>query len=143
MSSDWKEYFLEEIAVPKRGLIDGPFGSNLPASDYTVSGIPVIRGSNLSINGRRFQDDGFIYVAEATAKRLERSLCYPGDIIFTKKGTLGQIGIIPEKARFPKYLLSSNQMKLTVNKEIADNKFVYLFLSAKEQIEKVLLRKVC
>jgi|GEM_PF-4136821 len=34
-------------------------------------------------------------------------------------------------------------MKLTVNKEIADNKFVYLFLSAKEQIEKVLLRKVC
>jgi type I restriction enzyme S subunit len=137
MSSDWKEYRLEEIAIPKRGLIDGPFGSDLPASDYRDSGIPVIRGGNLSLYGRRFQDSGFIYVSEDTSKRLERSLCYPGDIIFTKKGTLGQIGLIPENARFSKYLLSSNQMKLTVNEEIADNKFVYLLLSAKEQIEKI------
>jgi type I restriction enzyme S subunit len=137
MSSEWKEYRLEEIAMPKRGIIDGPFGSNLPASDYRDSGIPVIRGGNLSLYGRRFQDNGFIYVSETTAKRLERSLCYPGDIIFTKKGTLGQIGLIPENARHSKYLLSSNQMKLTVNEKIADNKFVYLLLSAKEQIEKI------
>lgn len=133
----WKEYRLEEIAITDRGLIDGPFGSNLPASEYTQTGVPIIRGSNLSLGGMRFYDDGFVFVSEATSKKLERSLCFPGDIIFTKKGTLGQIGIIPKHARYSKYLLSSNQMKLTVNENIANKDFVYLFLSAKDQIEKI------
>ncbi|MFZ4476220.1 MAG: hypothetical protein ACOYPR_13565 [Saprospiraceae bacterium] len=64
MRSEWKEYRLEEIAIPKRGLIDGPFGSDLPASDYRDSGIPVIRGGNLSLYGRRFQDSGFIVTSQ-------------------------------------------------------------------------------
>ena len=133
----WEDRCLEEIAMPIRGMVDGPFGSNLPAAEYTNTGVPVIRGANLSLGKQRFHDADFIFVSEVTAQRLERSLCYPGDIIFTKKGTLGQIGIIPAKSRFPKYLLSSNQMKLSINVEIADKDFVYLYLSAKQQIEKI------
>ncbi len=135
--SKLKQFKLNEIAVKDRGLIDGPFGSNLPASDYIYSGVPVIRGCNLSLGKQKFVDKGYIFVSEKTAKKLERSKCIKGDIIFTKKGTLGQIGIIPENSKYETYILSSNQMKLSVNKHVADNLYVYYYLSSKNTIEKI------
>jgi len=134
----WSNFYLKDIADGQFGFVDGPFGSNLPASDYTPRGIPVIRGSNLTLGEKKFHDEGFIYVSESTAKRLARSICKRGDIIFTKKGTIGQIGIIPSNSRYESYLLSSNQMKLSVNKEIANNLFVYYYLSSKTSIEKII-----
>jgi type I restriction enzyme, S subunit len=125
MASDWQEVTLGEIAREDYGLVDGPFGSNLPASDYTTTGVPVIRGGNLSLGESRFNNDEFVFVSEVTAQRLARSLCYPGDIIFTKKGTLGQTGIVPNNPRFDKFLLSSNQMKLSVDTKKADPLFIY------------------
>lgn len=135
----WELTNLADIASQGNyGLVDGPFGSNLPASDYTLSGIPVIRGSNLSQGTIRFKDDNFVFVSDQTAQRLARSLCKHNDIIFTKKGTLGQVGIIPETARFPEYLLSSNQMKLSVNPKKANPLFIYYFVSSLSSREKIL-----
>ena len=91
----FKQTTLVDIAVPD-GSVDGPFGSNLPASAYTESGIPVIRGVNLSLGKERFKANDFVFVSDHTADRLERCNCLPNDIIFTKKGTLGQTGIVPE-----------------------------------------------
>ena len=139
MGGDWRELTLEEIArADSYGLVDGPFGSNLPASCYTDSGVPVIRGSNLSKGPARFKADDFVFVSEKTAERLSRSICVPNDVVFTKKGTLGQTGLIPENGILDKYLLSSNQMKLSVNTEIADPLFVYYYVSSPQSIEKIL-----
>ena len=131
MASEWVYSTLGEIAEGDgRGLVDGPFGSNLPVSDYVADGIPVIRGSNLTIGNARFVDDEFVFVSQATAQRLSRSLCKGGDIVFTKKGTLGQTGFIPSNHRYPQFLLSSNQMKLTVDRSVADPLFVYYYVSS-------------
>ncbi|MHC5917290.1 MAG: restriction endonuclease subunit S [Nostoc sp.] len=121
-----------------RGLVDGPFGSNLPASEYVPVGIPVIRGVNLSLGDVRFKDNEFVCVSDETAKRLERSLCSFEDVIFTKKGTLGQIGIIPRTHRYKKFLISSNQMKLSVDRDIADPLFVYYYLSSAASRKKII-----
>jgi type I restriction enzyme S subunit len=137
-SDEWRQSTLGDIAQAEYGLVDGPFGSNLPASEYVSSGIPVIRGSNLSLDGPRFKEDAFVYVSEAFAQGLARSLCVPGDIIFTKKGTLGQTGIIPASSRFDKFLLSSNQMKLSVDPNKADPLFVYYFVSSPVSQEKII-----
>src|SRR5215210_3159888 len=110
------------------GLVDGPFGSNLPAADYTLTGIPVIRGSNLTLGETRFRDKEFVFVSRETAKRLVRSVCEPDDIIFTKKGTLGQTGIVPRDHQYKEFLLSSNQMKLSVDMDVADPLFVYYYV---------------
>ena len=84
MASKWNQTSLGSIATDDGyGLVDGPFGSNLPASCYTQEGIPVIRGSNLSLGLSRFRAKEFVYVSRETAKRLERSLCRPFDIVFT------------------------------------------------------------
>lgn len=137
-NDEWRQSTLGDIAQAEYGLVDGPFGSNLPASEYVPSGVPVIRGSNLSLGGLRFNEDAFVYVSEAFAQGLARSLCVPGDIIFTKKGTLGQTGIIPASSRFHKFLLSSNQMKLSVDPTKADPLFVYYFVSSPISQEKII-----
>ena len=134
----WSETTLGAIAVGDHGLVDGPFGSNLPASAYTAYGVPVIRGSNLSLSESRFNDREFVFVSDETTARLGRSICRPGDIVFTKKGTIGQTGFVPLCGRFDRYLLSSNQMKLTVNPEKADSLFVYYVVSSPEVREKVV-----
>ncbi|WP_313168754.1 restriction endonuclease subunit S [Massilia oculi] len=132
------EVELGEIALAgDAGLVDGPFGSNLPASDYVPHGVPVIRGSNLSKGEVRFKGEDFVFVSDATADRLNRSTCIPRDIIFTKKGTLGQVGIVPPRP-YEKYLLSSNQMRLRVNEAIANADYVYYALSTYDSISKII-----
>jgi len=129
---------LGAIAVEKYGLVDGPFGSNLPAKLYTKTGIPVIRGVNLSLGKYRFNEANFKFVSEETANMLRRSNCVPRDIVFTKKGTIGQTGIIPIFSLYNRFLLSSNQMKLTVNREMAVPEYVYYYVSSPSVREKII-----
>ena len=136
--SGWQRTILGALAKSGHGFVDGPFGSNLPASEYVPAGVPVIRGSNLSLGVCRFSDKEFVFVSDETARRLERSLCGPNDIVFTKKGTLGQVGFIPTKHRFDRFLLSSNQMKLSVNPEKADPLFVYYYVSSPASRVKII-----
>ncbi|MEZ2349552.1 restriction endonuclease subunit S [Caballeronia sp. RCC_10] len=117
--------------------MDGPFGSNLPATAYVEHGVPVIRGSNLSKGEFRFKNEGFVFVSDSTANKLGRSTCIARDIVFTKKGTLGQVGIVPDGS-FSRYLLSSNQMRMRVDTEKANPDYVYYALSTREAIERVI-----
>lgn len=134
----FKQVRLNEIAAGGGGgLVDGPFGSNLPATAYVDFGVPVIRGSNLSKGRFRFRDEGFVFVSQETADKLSRSACQPGDIIFTKKGTLGQVGIVPFNS-FQRYLLSSNQMRLRVDNGLANPEYVYYALACPDAIDKVI-----
>jgi type I restriction enzyme S subunit len=139
MSDDWQDTTLGEIAVRENhGFVDGPFGSNLAASSYVENGIPVIRGTNLSLGTSRFRSESFVYVSSETASRLSRSICRPLDIIITKKGTIGQVGLVPLNSKYSEYLLSSNQMKLTVDNNKADPLYVYYYLSSPTSREKIL-----
>ena len=139
MAGEWHQTTLGSIATKDGyGLVDGPFGSNLPASLYTEEGVPVIRGSNLTLGTRRFRGEEFVFVSSDTAKRLERSLCRPLDIVFTKKGTLGQTGLVPEGGKHDRYLLSSNQMKLTVDRRVAYPLFVYYVVSSPDSTRKII-----
>ncbi len=137
--ANWQLTTLLSIArTDGYGLVDGPFGSNLPASEYVPVGTPVIRGSNLTLGTSRFQDDGYVFVSDTTAKRLERSLCVPDDIVFTKKGTLGQVGLVPRTSKYKRFLISSNQMKLSVDTSLADPLFVYYYVSSPVSRDKIV-----
>ncbi len=130
---------LESLAAKGRySLIGGPFGSKLTSADYVDEGIPVIRGSNL--NGGRYLDESeFVFVSEKKLREdLFGNLAYPGDIVFTQRGTLGQIAIIPEDSNFEVYVISQSQMKLTVDQDKADRRFVYYYFSSREAIQKIL-----
>ena len=121
---------IREIAASsKYSCVGGPFGSNLSGSYYIDSpGIPVLRGNNLSEGETEFIDSGFVYVSEEKAKTLKQNMAYPGDVIVTQRGTLGQVGLIPNDAKFDRYVVSQSQMKLTVDKSKALPEFVYYYL---------------
>ncbi|HTV98444.1 MAG TPA: restriction endonuclease subunit S [Steroidobacteraceae bacterium] len=130
MGGDWRASTIGEIAAPVRNaLVGGPFGSNLVSRDYVDAGVPVIRGQNM---GGRWVGGEFAYVTEAKAKSLEANIARPGDIVFTQRGTLGQVSVVPT-ASFDRYLVSQSQMKLTVNQDLADPLFIYYFFSTEEQ----------
>ena len=131
MVGEWQEVTVSEVAESTRNaLVGGPFGSNLVSSDYVESGVPVIRGQNM---GARWVGGDFAYVTPSKAASLEANIARPGDIVFTQRGTLGQVSLVPERP-FERYLVSQSQMKLTVDRGIADPLFLYyVFCSAEQQ----------
>ena len=129
---------LASLAAPEKySFIGGPFGSKLTSVDYVEDGIPVIRGSNL--NGGRYLDETeFVFVSEQKMREdLFGNLAHRGDVVFTQRGTLGQTALIPHDARFDTYVISQSQMKLTVDPEKADPRFVYYYFSSHEAIQKI------
>lgn len=132
MAGEWRESIVGEIAGASRNaLVGGPFGSNLVSRDYVEAGVPVIRGQNM---GGRWIAGEFAYVTEAKANSLDANLARPGDIVFTQRGTIGQVSVVPS-GKFDRYLVSQSQMKLTVNRELADPLFIYYVFSTAEQVD--------
>jgi Type I restriction modification DNA specificity domain len=75
----WRWATVEEL-VPRGGLFDGPFGSSLRTSDYTTSGVRVIRLEN--VGHLRFVESKTSYVSQQKYKTLERHTVRGGDILF-------------------------------------------------------------
>lgn len=113
---------LGDVAV-EGGLIGGPFGSNLVSDDYTNVGIPVIRGANLSF-GRTIGGDYAFVSIEKYQRDLRRNTALPGDIVYTQRGTLGQVALVPMD-EYPLYVISQSQMRLRVDSLKADSRFVF------------------
>lgn len=134
----WESAKLEELASQERyAFVGGPFGSKLTSRDYAPSGVPVIRGGNL--NGGRFLDmDDFVFVSEDKVRRdLSSNLAHPNDLIFTQRGTLGQVAIVPEDGISDRYVVSQSQMKLTVDERKADRLFLYYYFSSRTALERI------
>lgn len=125
----WDVVRVSEIqAKSKYSCVGGPFGSDLTSKHYVEkAGVPVIRGSNLPLDFRRFIDKGFVYVSKEKADCLSKNMAYPGDLVFTQRGTLGQVGLIPDDARYERYVISQSQMKLTVDELLVNKEFLYQF----------------
>lgn len=132
----WLACTVVDIAAPTpNALVGGPFGSNLVSSDYAESGIPVIRGQNMGPG--RWIGGEFVFVSLEKAEQLRANLAHPGDLVFTQRGTLGQVAIVPEKP-YDMYLVSQSQMKLTADPSKVDPHFLYYVFSLEEQRDYVL-----
>jgi type I restriction enzyme S subunit len=105
-------------------IVDGPFGSQLKVHEYVESGVPVIEMEHLA--------DGYITeriercITPRKFADLKRSAVYPGDIIISKTGSLGKLGIIPD--RVERGLITSRLAKITLDPSRADRGFVFQFL---------------
>ncbi|ABD67792.1 restriction modification system DNA specificity domain [Rhodoferax ferrireducens T118] len=130
--SEWIETTVGEIAASSRNaLVGGPFGSNLVSKDYVDQGVPVIRGQNM---GGRWVAGDFACVSTEKAAALSANTARPGDIVFTQRGTLGQVALVPDSP-YETYVVSQSQMKLTVDPEKADSLFLYYLFSSPIQQE--------
>lgn len=140
MSSEWRAVTIEEIAAPyPTALATGPFGSAISSKYFVGSGVPVIRGSNLSTDvSTRLVDDGLVFVSAEKAQEFQRSVVSRGDLVFTCWGTINQVGLIDATSRFERYVISNKQMKLSVDPDRADYRFVYYVFSGPDKQAEIL-----
>lgn len=120
---------LNELAAPGRSVISGPFGSNIGQRFFKTHGVPIIRGNNLTTDYKKFSDDGFVFLTEEKADEL-KSDAIKGDILFTAAGTIGQVGMIPQSAKYDRYVISNKQLRFRVDPEKADPDYVYYWLAS-------------
>lgn len=80
---------------PKQDVVDGPFGSNLKASEYVSEGVPIARLQNIDRNV--FVTKNIRFLTLEKAQELARHEFKPDDILITKLGDpLGKACIVPE-----------------------------------------------
>lgn len=131
LPKDWRNVRAEEVALQQKGsIVSGPFGSNIGKRFFVESGIPVIRGSNLTLGVQELVDEGYVFITEEKAHELRNCDAILGDIVFTAAGTLGQVGRIHENAAFKRYIVSNKQLRLRPNPVISDSKFLYYWFSS-------------
>ncbi|PHP51809.1 restriction endonuclease subunit S [Actinomyces ruminis] len=112
---------LEDLAV-EDGIVGGPFGSTLVGADYVNAGVPVVRGSNMR---GRFVSGEFVYVTLRKFDRdLSRNTAEPGDLVFTQRGTLGQVALVPDSP-YGIYVVSQSQMRVRVDASKVEPLYVY------------------
>ena len=131
--SDWSVVRLEELASDEPGSIaTGPFGSRMKSDIYTTSGVPIIRGTNIS-STRAWKGD-WVYVSDEFADGLPNCNVHEGDLVFPHRGSIGEVGIVPGNK--PRYMLSTSLMKFRPDHEKVSPLFLfYYFRSAHGRTE--------
>jgi type I restriction enzyme S subunit len=129
--SEWKVEKFQALAHPDAGSFSiGPFGSAITTDNYVPEGVPVVRGVNLARG--IFVDDQFVYISDKKADELSRSNLIEGDLVFTHRGTIGQVSMIPRTPRFRRYVLSSSQVKARLDPDRAVPEFYYYWFRSPE-----------
>ena len=75
-------------------IFSGPFGSTLKSKSYQQYGIPFIRIGN--IVDISISKEDLVYISEKEHKRIFSTHLNPGDIVFSKIGTIGRLSVISE-----------------------------------------------
>lgn len=84
---------LGEVCTEGSGVIQtGPFGSQLHASDYVPTGVPVVMPVNIGDN--RIKPGGIARVREEDAQRLRRHRLRIGDIVYSRRGDVERRALV-------------------------------------------------
>ncbi|MFE9538972.1 restriction endonuclease subunit S [Streptomyces sp. NPDC006691] len=122
--SEWPKVRFDQFSSLDRWAFSiGPFGSKVTTGDYRDHGVPFIRGVNLAKG--IFTDSEFVFISDEKANEIESAIVRPGDIVFTRKGTVGQVSMIPRNPRYERYAISGSQVKARIDERRAVPEFYY------------------
>ena len=133
MAGEWQNLTIAECASSEPYSTQiGPFGDKIRAENYTATGAPVLRGTNVNPDGR-FHDDDFVFIDSALAEaEFGKFVCEADDVILCHKGTLGKIGVIPKKSRFKKYIMGNSMMKVRCDRSKLEPLYLYYWLCSRD-----------
>jgi len=138
---EWEVCTVDDIkSNEKKSVISGPFGSNISAKYFVPTGVPVVRGNNLSLNlSIKFNDSGFVFITEKKADELG-TWATKDDLIFTAVGTIGQVGLLTGKESFQNYIISNKQLRLRINTEKVLPLFAYYWFASPKMVDVIIQR---
>lgn len=119
----WNIVKLEDISVE---IKDGPMGFGLHTYDYVTSGIPILRIQNLK--NLTVTKDDLKFISEEKHEELKKSQVKSLDIVISKTGILGMIGIMPKN--YGPANLNQALARITLKDEKMVQ-YVAIFLSSK------------
>ena len=124
----WLQLQIEDMySMPGDDIVDGLFGSNLKASEYVSTGIPIVRLQNIDRN--RFVNKNIQYVTSKKAEELIRHTFVPGDILITKLGDpLGKACLAPSSLK--KGVLVADVVRARLTHEWIDRRFLCYQINA-------------
>ena len=127
-----QDFHTRRIADIAEKVAMGPFGSNIKVETFVPAGVPIISGAHL--RGFYLEEKDFNFITEEHAQRLKNSIVYPGDIVFTHAGNVGQVAMIPYDCQYPFYMISQRQFYLRCDKKkVLLEYLVYYFHSHEGQ----------
>lgn len=123
----WKKVRLGDIS---NNIQTGPFGSQLHQSDYSVEGIPVVMPKDI-VDGK-LSDESIARVNESHVNRLKRHKIEVGDILYSRRGDVGRCALATKNEEG--WLCGTGCLRVTINSDIANPKFIFYQLQKKETI---------
>jgi type I restriction enzyme S subunit len=94
--NDWVEYRTEELI--NDGILTIGDGYRAKNSELDSTGLPFARVSNIN-NGFHFEDAERF--PEEDLDKVGEKISYPGDVVFTSKGTVGRFALVrPDVEQF-------------------------------------------
>ena len=128
LPNGWEWSPLEKLLVtPKQDMVDGPFGSNLKASEYTDEGIPIARLQNIDRN--QFVYKNIKFITQEKAEYLDRHNFKPGDILVTKLGApLGKACLAPDMIKHG--VIVADVVRVRVEENAVDRKYITYALNS-------------
>ena len=92
---EWDFLPLLELAEAPNGIQTGPFGSQLHASEYIETGVPVIMPKDM-VNGC-VSDAEAARVSKQKVHELARHRVRAGDLLFARRGDIGRAGLVMQR----------------------------------------------
>jgi type I restriction enzyme S subunit len=127
MSDSWTSCTIQDLLTQGDAETKtGPFGTQLHASEYVETGIPVINARNIGFGDIRI--DKIEFISEETVQRLSSHLLQPGDIVFGCKGTVERHVFI--RAEQAQWLQGTDCLRLRLKSSSIEPRFIsYCFLT--------------
>lgn len=123
--SAWPTRTIDELKAKTNAAIAiGPFGSRMKSDCYVASGVPVIRGNNIS-DTRELVGE-MVYIAPEKAQEVRSSIIFADDLFFPHRGSIGLVGIVPRNG-MERYVQSSSLMKLTCDRALVEPLYLFYF----------------
>ncbi|MBW1799934.1 MAG: restriction endonuclease subunit S [Deltaproteobacteria bacterium] len=140
MSAEWPIY--KALELQKRRILyleDGNHGEYRPRPNEFGNGeVAFIRASDMNgscvdfENADRINNDAF--------RRIRKGIGKPGDVIFSHKGTVGKLALMPLDA--PPFVCSpQTTFWRTLDENLLDRRFLYYYMTSKEFIDQWFCRK--
>lgn len=124
--STWKIKKLKDVvSKEKNAIVDGPFGTQMKIEEYVSDGVPVYEMGYL--NGRFISNTINNYITKDKYDKIKRSSVKNGDIIISKTGTLGLLGIVKDEVH-ENGIIVSRLAKITPDPKIIGKYALLIYL---------------
>jgi type I restriction enzyme S subunit len=77
-----------------------------------------------------FYDDEFVFITDDKANQMPGANLTSGDLVFTHRGTIGQVSMIPRNRKHERYVLSTSHVKARLDGKRALPEFYYYYFAS-------------